>query len=84
MAGQFPRRGLDAQTYVIPEQGRWVVYLDVALAPEGAGPYLEAGSAFEVVRRRIADYGSEAEAEVAARLFRRGAARDLPSPPTGC
>ncbi|MEO1366543.1 MAG: hypothetical protein AAFX50_05165 [Acidobacteriota bacterium] len=86
--GPFPGRGLGVQTYVVEERGRWVVYLDVAVAaappPESsAGGESAEGDAFHVVRNRIRDYSSEAEAKVAARFISLGASRELSTPPTG-
>ena len=75
-AAGFPGRGLGVQTFVIEERGRFVVFLDVALARCGGEP-------FDVVRRRINDYASEAEARVAARFIALGAGRELRRPPTG-
>jgi hypothetical protein len=76
----FPAEGLGVQTYVIPENGRFAVYLDVALQRPGATP---SEPPFEVVRHRIADYPTAEAAETAARWMGRGAARDLPAPPSG-
>lgn len=84
----FPGRGLGVQTYVVEEKGRWVVYLDVAVAasPPSRGADDDAPAkdeAFHVVRNRIRDYSSEAEAKVAARFISLGASRELSTPPTG-
>jgi hypothetical protein len=51
------------------EQGRWVVYLEVAFPDH-------------VRRHRIRDYPTEQQARVAAEQYRRAALRDAP-PPTG-
>ncbi|MEM8961741.1 MAG: hypothetical protein AAGD38_09695 [Acidobacteriota bacterium] len=77
MSEAFPDCGLDAQTYVIEENGRWVVYLDVALASD------RSDEPFRVVRRRIRDFATMDEAEVAARFIGRGASRTLSKPPSG-
>ena len=75
----FPAAGFDTETYVIEENGRFAVYLDVAMVNEDpADP-----APFHVRRHRIRDYATAQEAEVASRWIRRGAARTLPHPPTG-
>jgi hypothetical protein len=73
----FARQAYGAQTFVIGEAGRWVVYLDVAL------PRSSPEQPIEVVRHRIGDYASERDAEAAASWISRGANRDLPRPPFG-
>jgi hypothetical protein len=55
---------LSVSSLVVEQQGRYVVYLDVALA-SGA------------VRRRLSDHPDRARAEVAAREYERAAARHL-------
>ncbi|MEM9554054.1 MAG: hypothetical protein AAGC60_07330 [Acidobacteriota bacterium] len=88
-ASPFPGRGLGVQSYVVEEKGRWVVYLDVAMADREASTTTEGDAqgdsvpAFQVVRRRIRDFSSEAEARVAARFMSLGASRDLRRPPSG-
>ena len=85
---KLPGQGLGVQTYVVEEQGRWVVYLDVAMKTSAADAALDAAPPqsdgdFHVVRRRINDYSSEAEAKVAARFISLGAGRELRKPPSG-
>lgn len=75
MTDGFPASDTVAvETSVSCEQGRWVVWLDVVQVPDH-DPH--------VVRHRLGDYGTRAEAEVAARWMARAANRDLSSPPSG-
>ncbi|MEZ5115902.1 MAG: hypothetical protein R2737_06510 [Candidatus Nanopelagicales bacterium] len=55
-----------ADASVVPESGRWVVYLDVVL---------ESGA----VRRRVGDYPDERRAQTAARIIERNARRHIPA-----
>ncbi len=59
---------MSADTVVVCESGRWVVYLDVVLA-SGA------------VRRKVGDYHDQRRATHAARIFERNARRYIPHPP---
>ena len=55
------------ETVVVPERGLW--HLDIVVVyPDG------------VVRRRVGTYRTEKLANVAARLIKRAAERDLPGP----
>jgi hypothetical protein len=55
------------ETVVVADHGLWHVDI-VVVYPDG------------VVRRRVNSYRSERLAEVAARLIKRGAERDIPGP----
>lgn len=61
-----------AKAVVQPEQGRWVVYLDLGFSEPGSGEIRRE-------RRRIADYSSQERALVAAGWIERTADRDLRS-----
>lgn len=62
--------GLDVQTLVVPERGRWVVEIVVVFA-DG------------VVRTRVDTFPTEARAQLSANLIRRAAERDLRGPLNG-
>ncbi len=81
----FPANAIGVQTVIEPEHGRWVVYLEVAFWDTGraTGRAVDADDPISTVRRRISDYPSKQQAEVAASWIERGADRDLFSPPTG-
>ena len=65
------------ETFVEEENGRFVVYLEVGFwETDNPNP-------FQTVRHRIQEYPTYQKAKVAAHLFKRGAAKDLPNPPTG-
>lgn len=67
---------LEAITRVEQENGRWVVYLNVpSWEPDQADPVANNW-------KRINDYASEAEANMAATWFARSANRTI-GPPTG-
>lgn len=61
---------LGVESDVVEEHGRWAVYLTVTLWRE------EGDVPFERVRRRIADYATARDAEVARSWMHRGADRD--------
>lgn len=67
---QTPDEALAVDTYVVAEQGQWVVYLDVIFW-------------HETVHHRIQAYPSQRLAEIAADLMKRAARRDLKNPPLG-
>ncbi len=71
------RNAIIAETFVVRERGRWVVYLAVH--------FWEADHAdlIRTVERRIADYATQRQAEVAARWYERVANRDLGQLPLG-
>jgi len=69
-----PAVGVKAQ--VECENGRWVVYLDVSFWKEEAEP--ESFNPLEQVRKRISDYSTKQEAEVAAHWIERTADRNNP------
>ena len=67
---------LDAITRVEKQDGRWVVYLNVqSWEPDQTGPIANNW-------KRINDYSSESEANVAATWYGRSANRTM-DPPTG-
>lgn len=67
------------RTEVVPENGRWVVYLEVDFFE----PEEEGDNKFQTVRHRIQDYPKQRLAEIAAEWIRRGAERDITDPPSG-
>jgi hypothetical protein len=64
----YVEEALSADTTVVDEHGRWIVYLTVVLA-SGA------------VRRRVGDYHDERRAAQAARIIERNARRCIPGLP---
>jgi hypothetical protein len=64
----FTAEGLAVTAEVVPERGRWVVYLEITFWDE-------------IKRYRIQSYPSERYANIAADLMRRFADRDLSYPP---
>ncbi len=58
------------------ERGRWAVYLDVTMWDEAGR-----SDPLRAIRRRITDYSTRSQAEVAAKWMERAAERDLPHPP---
>lgn len=74
----FPDAALGAVTHIEPEHGRWTVYMDVTFWDTG-----DAAEPLQTERRRIADYATRQQAEVAARWMERGADRELRRPPSG-
>lgn len=74
----FPDNALSCEAIVQNERGRWVVYLEVTFWDTD-----NKDEPISVVRRRIADYATQKQAEVAASYMKRGADRDLPHPPMG-
>ena len=70
--------GVAARASIVRENGRWVVYLDVGFwnNADGSVP-------LKTERKRIADYASEQDAQVAARWIERGADRNLTRAPLG-
>ena len=67
------------RTEIVPENGRWAVYLEVDFFEPGE----EGDMKFQTVRHRIQDYPKQRLAEVAADWIKRAAERDVPGPPTG-
>lgn len=63
---------LGVHTEITHEEGRWVVHLCSTFWAVHLDPPLE------TIRRRIADYPSRRQAEVAARWMERAADRQLP------
>lgn len=74
----FPDQALGVASRIELEKGRWVVYLDVTIWDEASR-----SNPLQVIRRRIADYSTPSQAEVAAKWMERAAERDLPHPPLG-
>lgn len=75
----MPRRpfagdAISVRAIIEPEQGRWVLTLEVLMVPDRPD-YL--------VRHRIADYPTRERAEVAAKWMVSAADRNLPHPPLG-
>jgi len=64
-----PSPVLAVSSRVVPEQGRWAVYLDVVLVPDRAD---------HVEAKRIGDYDSRARAESVAAWMTRTANRTAP------
>lgn len=64
-------------TSVEPEQGRWVVYLEVGFWEPNAVDNVQ------TVRHRIQDYPKQRLAEIAAGWIERAAKKDLKQPPLG-
>ncbi|MCW1966597.1 MAG: hypothetical protein KIH69_000575 [Anaerolineae bacterium] len=62
---------VNAQSEIVKEKGRWVVYLNVTFweLDDYAGQV-------NVLRRRIADYATQERAKVAASFMERAANRD--------
>jgi hypothetical protein len=60
----------DVQTVVVHDRGRWAVEI-IVVFPDG------------VVRTRIETYPTKARAEIAARLIKRAAERELRGPLNG-
>lgn len=78
MAGGWPEEALGVESDVVEEHGRWAVYLVVTTWRPDAqdGPLAR-------MRRRIRDYATRAEAEVARSWMHRAADRDPRTPPSG-
>lgn len=74
----FPDQAFGVASRIELEKGRWVVYLDVTVWDEAGR-----SSPLQVTRRRIADYSTRSQAEVAAKWMERSTERDLPHPPLG-
>jgi hypothetical protein len=74
----FPEKSIGVVARIEPENGQWVVYLDVSFWKEDA-----IDSPIETVQRRITTYPTRARAELAANFMVRAAARNLPHPPLG-
>lgn len=73
----FPDQSLGVQSRIELEHGRYAVYLDVSFwEPTPAGP-------LQTLARRIGDYPTRRQAEVAARWMLAAADRNLPHPPLG-
>jgi len=74
------------ETTVKEEKGQWIVYLSVifweseAALPKRAEQMPEP---LQIVRHRIQAYRSRRRAEIAAHWIKRGAERDLRTPPMG-
>jgi hypothetical protein len=66
-----PAVGLKAE--VLQEKGRWVLYLDLSFWREDP-----CDNPLETVRKRIRDYSTKREAEVAAHWIERTADRGNP------
>ncbi len=69
-------RAVGSHTVIEEEQGRWVVYLEVGFwesAGAGEGPV-------QVTRRRIKDYSTRRDAEVAASWIARSTDRSVTRP----
>ncbi len=80
----FPDQAILVQSEVMPEQGRWAVYLVVTFWETGRSDEPDKqGDPLETVRRRIADFATRDRAEVAGRWYERGADRNLLAPPMG-
>jgi len=69
-----PAVGVKAQ--VEPENGRWVVYIDLSFWREAEAD--EELIPLENVRKRIRDYSTKREAEIAAHWIERTADRTRP------
>jgi hypothetical protein len=67
------RPAVGVKTQIEQEKGRWVVYMDLSFWREDAPD-----NPLEIVRRRISDYGTRREAEVAAHWMERTADRTKP------
>jgi hypothetical protein len=68
------RDALGVVAKVVPENGRWAVYLGVDFWDAAAAD----GNPVETVWHRITDYATQAAATVAAEWYRRGADRARP------
>jgi len=67
---RIPKDCLGISSLVVPEKGRWVVYLEFGYWEEGReGP-------LRIERQRIAGYSTEKRALIAAEWMRRGADRN--------
>ena len=71
------RRAVGIKANVEKEQGRWVVYLDVAFWREAAAADKDFNP-LENERKRIRDYSTKTEAEVAAHWIERTADKANP------
>ncbi len=63
-------RAYDAETVIVAERGQWAVDVVVIFADE-------------VVRKRIATYRTERQAQIAANWIGRAARRDITGPVNG-
>lgn len=70
------RPAVGLKTEVEEENGRWVVYMDVCFWREDVSK--EDLNPLENVRKRIRDYATKREAEVAAHWIERTADRNNP------
>lgn len=73
----FPDRALGVTRRIEPEQGRWAVYLDITMWDE-----TNRSNPLHTIRRRVRDYATREQAEVAAKWMERAAERELPQPPS--
>jgi hypothetical protein len=70
------RPAVGIKAHIEEEKGRWVVYLDISFWRE-SGSYDE-DNPLESVRKRIRDYPTKRDAEVAAHWIERTADRNNP------
>jgi hypothetical protein len=70
------RPAVGIKAHIEEEKGRWVVYLDISFWREN-GSYDE-HNPLESVRKRIRDYPTKRDAEVAAHWIERTADRNNP------
>lgn len=70
MAHEHDDQPLAVETYVTEQSGRWVVEI-VVIFPD------------EAIRKKVNEYNSKREAEIAASLIKRGANRDIEGPVNG-
>ncbi|MEM9825050.1 MAG: hypothetical protein AAF958_00595 [Planctomycetota bacterium] len=75
---------IEGTTAVRLENGRWVVWLNIQSWSESSGDTETSGDEHPIENdwRRIADYDTQSQAEVAARWIGRGVNRQAP-PPSG-
>ncbi len=77
MSGFPNNNAVWVETFVEEENGRFVVYLEVGFWET------DENESFQTVRHRIQEYATRPKAEMAAKMFKRGAAKDLREPPSG-